>query len=188
MTKLTDVFRGYATPPQNRCIGTVQSKPVYRYCTVKTGVQVLYSQKRCIGTVQSKAKLICSGLTLRKWQAHGCENLKQILSDRKYSRSDTGCCTADVGCPTLLSAATCRTEFLNFPITPRKAEKSKHQVWLCKINSNTRFVCLFLARQPPPSGPVPPHSRGFQMKHNDTPQSVGLLWTSDQLVAETSTL
>jgi len=23
--------------------------------------------------------------------------------------------------------------------------------------------------------------------HNDTPQSVGLLWTSDQLVAETST-
>jgi len=26
------------------------------------------------------------------------------------------------------------------------------------------------------------------MTHNDTPQSVGLLWTSDQLVAETSIL
>jgi hypothetical protein len=30
-------------------------------------------------------------------------------------------------------------------------------------------------------------SRGFLITHNDAPQSVGLLWTSDQLVAETST-
>jgi hypothetical protein len=30
-------------------------------------------------------------------------------------------------------------------------------------------------------------SRGFLVTHNDTPHSVGLLWTSDQLVAETST-
>ena len=27
----------------------------------------------------------------------------------------------------------------------------------------------------------------FLDQHNDAPQSVGLLWTSDQLVAETST-
>jgi hypothetical protein len=27
----------------------------------------------------------------------------------------------------------------------------------------------------------------FHITHNDAPQSVGLLWTSDQLVAETST-
>jgi hypothetical protein len=33
------------------------------------------------------------------------------------------------------------------------------------------FVCLFLARQPP-SGPGPPYSRGFQITHNDAPQSV----------------
>jgi len=33
----------------------------------------------------------------------------------------------------------------------------------------------------------PPHSWGFQITHNDAPQSVELLWTSDQLVAETST-
>jgi hypothetical protein len=33
----------------------------------------------------------------------------------------------------------------------------------------------------------PPHPRGFVITHNDAPQSVGLLWTSDQLVAETST-
>jgi hypothetical protein len=33
----------------------------------------------------------------------------------------------------------------------------------------------------------PSRSRGFLIAHNDTPQSVGLLWMSDQLVAETST-
>jgi hypothetical protein len=33
----------------------------------------------------------------------------------------------------------------------------------------------------------PPHTRGFVITHNDAPQSVGVLWTSDQLVAETST-
>jgi hypothetical protein len=30
-------------------------------------------------------------------------------------------------------------------------------------------------------------SRGFLITHNDMPQSVGLLWTSDWLVAEAST-
>jgi len=38
-----------------------------------------------------------------------------------------------------------------------------------------------------PSGPGPPHSRGFKITHNDAPQSVGLLWVSDQLITETST-
>jgi hypothetical protein len=33
----------------------------------------------------------------------------------------------------------------------------------------------------------PHRPRGFVITHNDAPQSVGLLWTSDQLVAETST-
>jgi hypothetical protein len=33
----------------------------------------------------------------------------------------------------------------------------------------------------------PPRPRGFLITHNDPPQSIGLLWTSDQLVAETST-
>ena len=37
------------------------------------------------------------------------------------------------------------------------------------------------------SGPWPPYSRGFEITHNDAPQSVGLLWTSDQLVTETYT-
>jgi hypothetical protein len=32
-----------------------------------------------------------------------------------------------------------------------------------------------------------PCSRGFLVTNNDAPQSVGLLWTSDQFVAEPST-
>ena len=39
-----------------------------------------------------------------------------------------------------------------------------------------------------PSGPQLPHSRGLSITNNDAPQSVGLLWTSDKLGAETSTL
>jgi hypothetical protein len=35
--------------------------------------------------------------------------------------------------------------------------------------------------------PGPPHSRGFYVTHNDIPQSAGLVWTSDELEAETST-
>jgi len=38
----------------------------------------------------------------------------------------------------------------------------------------------------PDSPPGLPHSRSFYFTHNDVPQLVGLLWTSDQLVAETS--
>jgi hypothetical protein len=33
----------------------------------------------------------------------------------------------------------------------------------------------------------PPRLRGFVIKHNDKPQSVGFLWASDQLVVEIST-
>jgi hypothetical protein len=33
----------------------------------------------------------------------------------------------------------------------------------------------------------PLRPRGFLITNNDAPQSVGLLWTSDQLVTETST-
>jgi len=46
---------------------------------------------------------------------------------------------------------------------------------------------MFVFGATAPSGPGPPVSRGFYITHNDAPQSVGLLWTSDQLVAETST-
>ena len=46
-------------------------------------------------------------------------------------------------------------------------------------------ILLFLgvATAPPPNGPGLPHSRGFWITHNDALQLVGLLWTSDQLVA-----
>jgi len=44
-------------------------------------------------------------------------------------------------------------------------------------------LCFFVFwRDSPPSGPGPSHSRRFYITHNDVPQSVGLLWTIDQLV------
>jgi len=41
--------------------------------------------------------------------------------------------------------------------------------------------------QQTPSGPGPPHYRGFIIAHNNAPRSAGLVWTSDHSVAETST-
>jgi len=55
--------------------------------------------------------------------------------------------------------------------------------------SSLHLLCLrlFVCGATAPSGPGPPHTWGFYITHNDAPQSVGLLWTSDQLVEETST-
>jgi hypothetical protein len=60
----------------------------------------------------------------------------------------------------------------------------------CRKNDNYKscFLGIFFSRGAATQlGPLPPHSRGFLITHNDAPQSVGLLWTSDQPVAETST-
>jgi len=65
--------------------------------------------------------------------------------------------------------------------------KTGNSTVLCDV------VVCFLALQPivvvfsqPGSGLYPPRFRGFVVTY-DAPQSVGLLWTSDQSVAETST-
>ena len=57
---------------------------------------------------------------------------------------------------------------------------------LC-FNYKTIYVSLFVFGATAPSGPGSPHSRGFQITRNDAPQSVGLLWMSDQPIVETST-
>jgi hypothetical protein len=48
-------------------------------------------------------------------------------------------------------------------------------------------ICLFAFGATAPSWPEHSHFLGFEITHNDTLQSEGLLWTSDQPVAETST-
>jgi len=59
---------------------------------------------------------------------------------------------------------------------------------LNELDINSNVLCfVFGATAPPPSGPGPLHSRGFWITHNDASQSVGLIWTSDQIVAKTST-
>jgi hypothetical protein len=48
-------------------------------------------------------------------------------------------------------------------------------------------IILFLSGIYNPCEFKPPHSWGYVITHKDTPHSVGILWTSDQPVAETST-
>jgi len=62
----------------------------------------------------------------------------------------------------------------------------------CSLSVLPRLV-VFLALQPtvvvfsqPSSGLYLPRFRGFLITHNDAPQSIGFLWTSDQPVAEIS--
>ena len=75
----------------------------------------------------------------------------------------------------MFRAGTRSTRFLNAEIA-NPTKLSVLLLWLF-------FLCGAAAQR----GPWPPHSWGFLITHNDSLQSVGLLWTSDQLVAETST-
>jgi hypothetical protein len=59
-------------------------------------------------------------------------------------------------------------------------------IYICCLFS-WRYNPLWLYFSQSGSGLWPPRFRGFLITHNDAPQSVGLLWTSDQSVAETST-
>ena len=73
--------------------------------------------------------------------------------------------------------------------SPHSLSKVSHECCLSypfqeAQNRTTNFFFCDAATQ---RGSWPPHSWGFWITHNDAPQSVGLLWTSDQLVAETST-
>jgi len=57
----------------------------------------------------------------------------------------------------------------------------------CPLNATfIFFVCLFLVRQPTVGQGLLIHE--VSRSHTTMHQSVGLLWTSDQLVTETSTL
>jgi hypothetical protein len=57
---------------------------------------------------------------------------------------------------------------------------------VCTANMSGRAASVFMGQQPP-SGPGPPYYLIFMITQNDAPQSVGLLWTRHQLVADTST-
>ena len=56
-------------------------------------------------------------------------------------------------------------------------------LWFGVCDCITFFSCDATAQREP----GPPPSWGFEIIHNDTPQSVGLLWVRDRPVAETST-
>jgi hypothetical protein len=78
----------------------------------------------------------------------------------------------------------------------KASEQGVHSPLTKKLLSENRLFGLlfvFLALQPilivfsqPDSGLQPPRFQGFLITH-DAPQSIGLLWTSNQSVAQTST-
>jgi hypothetical protein len=78
-----------------------------------------------------------------------------------------------------------------FPSAPNTQQKSTYASFVQHIATITSIfifigtdytsIIFSLALQPSAGYP-----RGFLITHNDTPHSVGLLWTSDQFVAETS--
>ena len=49
------------------------------------------------------------------------------------------------------------------------------------------YLIFFMALAAQPLAMASSFFMFFDITHNDTPQSVGFLWTSDQSVAETST-
>jgi hypothetical protein len=62
------------------------------------------------------------------------------------------------------------------------------KVWIMSFwSSKLLLLLLLLYGSAAQRGLWPPRSRGFVITHNNAPQSVGMLWTSDQLVAETYT-
>jgi hypothetical protein len=62
---------------------------------------------------------------------------------------------------------------------------SKQETKIFRLKVGHCFV-LFSSGPKTPNGLEPPHSRGFYITHKDAPQSIRLLSTSDQPVAETS--
>jgi hypothetical protein len=72
------------------------------------------------------------------------------------------------------------------PHTARHHDRSTH-VPQITLYWTPLFTVTIFSRSAAQRGLWPPRSRGFVITHDDAQHSVGLLWTSDQLVAETST-
>jgi hypothetical protein len=76
----------------------------------------------------------------------------------------------------------------NYYLTYQLADTKKFMtITDLRHHSQTNFFFFFYWLSQPTCGFWPPHSWGFEITHNDTTQSVGLLWTSDQPIAETCT-
>jgi hypothetical protein len=58
---------------------------------------------------------------------------------------------------------------------------------VCELTLGRVQWAVFLAEAQQPKSGLDRLLLGFSRSHSDTPQSVGLLWTSDQTVAEIST-
>ena len=85
--------------------------------------------------------------------------------------------------------STYRTSKTSFLLLSKTQDLKKKHKTIC-ISVSFRLACKMFFFYPAFTTLYefePPPSRGSEITHKDTPQSVGLLWTSDQPIAETST-
>jgi hypothetical protein len=85
---------------------------------------------------------------------------------------------------------TCGEFFLPFEDLLASSDRLLHRVCLLPNYLVLWIVCysiIIFSGSAAQRGLWPPRPWSFLITHNDAPQSVGLLWASDQLVAETST-
>jgi hypothetical protein len=102
----------------------------------------------------------------------------------------------------MASDVICKTEELTAGVTAAVQRGARHTACsyrkfqiACSVRFNGNktsrvvLICylLIFSGSAAQRGLWPPRSRGFLITHNDATQSVGLIWTNDQLVAETST-
>ena len=101
------------------------------------------------------------------------------LHDYVIYKSDLQCSWPDIMLIHDETSAVCFTSSLISPIKPTCLPVQLCPFLLRFFFFHPAFTTLY-EFQPPPSG-------SFEITHKDAPQSVGLLWTSDQPVAETHT-
>jgi hypothetical protein len=74
-----------------------------------------------------------------------------------------------------------------FKMSPSLPSKASNIVCVTKMPVFTNLIIFIFSGSAAQRGLWHPRSRGFVITQNDAQQSVGLLWTSDQLAAEPST-
>jgi hypothetical protein len=74
----------------------------------------------------------------------------------------------------------------SLPTEPHKIMTQETVDCQCTYKRRNYIIIIF-SGSAAQRGLWPPRSRSSLITHNDAPQSVGLLWTSDQIVPETST-
>ena len=125
------------------------------------------------GTIRNNVH-ICSITYMKKRKSCGNPKSRTLEPDRPQHDHQSVCVFATAF-------------FCHVILIPLSFPQGKIRPSLKKTVISIYFYLLFSVALQPSAGYGLFVPRGVLITHNDAPQSVGLLWTSDQLVAETST-